>query len=100
MRVVLMQRYECRVVIIVSRNKYTLLLTLLPCLFIIYFVLILVSNYTAWNEGRGGVVSVATGYGLDGPVIESRRGQDFLHRYRLALGPIKWVLGKTARVWR
>jgi hypothetical protein len=51
------------------------------------------SNYTAWNEGWSSVVGVATSYGLDGPGIESRREQDFLHRYRSGLGPIKWVLG-------
>jgi hypothetical protein len=32
------------------------------------------SNYTAWNEGRGSIVGVATSYGLDGPGIESRPG--------------------------
>ena len=31
--------------------------------------------------------SIATGYGLDGPGIESRWGRDFLHQSRLALGP-------------
>ena len=32
-------------------------------------------------------VGIATGYGLDGPGIESRWGRDFLHLSRLALGP-------------
>ena len=40
------------------------------------------SNYTAWNEGRGSIVGVATGYGLHGPGIESRRRRDFPHRSR------------------
>jgi hypothetical protein len=32
-------------------------------------------------------VGIATGYGLDGPVIESWWGQDFPHLPRLKLGP-------------
>ena len=32
-------------------------------------------------------VSIATGYGLDGPGIESRWGRDFPHLSRPALGP-------------
>jgi hypothetical protein len=35
----------------------------------------------------GGSVGIATGYGLDGPGIESRWGRDFLHLSRPALGP-------------
>jgi len=40
-------------------------------------------------EGRepGGVVGLATGYGLDGPGIKSRWGRDFPHLSRPALGP-------------
>jgi hypothetical protein len=37
--------------------------------------------------GPGSVVGVATGYGLDGPGIESRWGRDFPHLSRPALGP-------------
>ena len=37
--------------------------------------------------GPGSVVGIATGYGLDGPGIESRWGRDFLHLSRPALGP-------------
>jgi hypothetical protein len=33
------------------------------------------------------VVGMATGYGLDGPGIESRWGRDFSHLSRPALGP-------------
>ena len=38
-------------------------------------------------RGPGSVVGIATGYGLDGPGIESRWGRDFLHLSRSALGP-------------
>ena len=41
-----------------------------------------------FKSGPGSVVSVATGYGLDGPGIEYRwGGRDFPHLSRLALGP-------------
>jgi hypothetical protein len=37
--------------------------------------------------GPGSSVGIATGYGLDGPEIESRWGRDFLHLSKPALGP-------------
>jgi len=51
-----------------------------------------------WDRcGPGSIVSMATGYGLDGPGIESQWGRDFLHLSELALGPtqppVQWVLG-------
>jgi hypothetical protein len=48
-------------------------------------------------RGRGSSVGIAIRYGLDGPGIESRLGQDFPHPSRPALGynqpPIQWVPG-------
>ena len=47
--------------------------------------------------GLGSVVGIATGYGLDGPGIESRWGRNFPHLSRPTLGstqpPVRWVPG-------
>jgi hypothetical protein len=49
------------------------------------------------QRGRDSSVGIATGYGLDGPGIESRWGRDFSHTSRPALGPtqppVQWVPG-------
>ena len=59
--------------------------------------------------GRGSSVSTATGYGLDGPGIESRRGRDFPDMSRPVLGPTQppiqrvtglFPRGKAAGAWR
>jgi len=46
---------------------------------------------------RDSSVGIATGYGLDGPGIESLWGRDFPHLSRPALGPrqppVEWVPG-------
>ena len=39
------------------------------------------------KSGPDSSVGIAIGYGLDGPGIESRWGQDFPHLSRPALGP-------------
>jgi hypothetical protein len=58
--------------------------------------------------GRDSSVGIATRYGLNGLVFESRWGRDFPHPSRLELGPtqppVQWVpglsRGKAAGVWR
>jgi hypothetical protein len=42
---------------------------------------------TLKDVGLDSVTGIATGYGLDGPGIESWWGQDFLHLSRPTLGP-------------
>jgi len=52
---------------------------------------------TIFGSGPGSSVGIVTGYGLDGPGIESRWGRDFPHVSRPALGPtqppVQWVPG-------
>ena len=51
---------------------------------------------TLFTSGLDNVVGIATGYGLDGPGIETQWGRDFPHLSRPALGPpIQWLLSPT-----
>jgi len=60
-----------------------------------YFLLF--SHAHVIKGGPGSVLGIVTGYGLDGPGIESQWGRDFLHLSKPALGsnqpPLQWVQG-------
>ena len=45
--------------------------------------------------GPGSIVSITTGYGLDGPGIKSRWRRNFPHLSRWP--PVQWVLGLSHR---
>jgi hypothetical protein len=51
-------------------------------------------------SGPGNVVGIGTGYGLDGPGVESRWGRDFLHLSRPALGPTQPPVQCVPRFFR
>jgi hypothetical protein len=55
-----------------------------PCFYIVSFVYIY--SYLLCLCGSGSSVGIATGYGLDGPGIESGWGRDFTRLSRPALG--------------
>jgi hypothetical protein len=55
---------------------------------------LLLRRYYLW-WGRDSSAGIATGYGQDGPGIESQWGRDFSHMSRPVLGPaqppVQWV---------
>ena len=67
--------------------------------------LFLVTSYLGlslmWFSGPGSLVGITTGYGLDGPWIESRWRRHFPHMSRPALGStlpsLQWVPGLSRR---
>jgi hypothetical protein len=46
-----------------------------------------IRHHTLGLSGPVSSVGIATDYGMDGPVIESRWGRDFSHKSRPVLGP-------------
>jgi hypothetical protein len=82
-----------------------------PCIF--YYSVLWPPNAQLFNKlshsymfrrGPGSVVGTATGYGLDGPGVESRWGRDFPHLSRPALEPtqppVQWGTGSFPGVKR
>jgi len=68
----------------------------LPITYYLVNITIFTNDYKL-QRGRDSLISIATGYGLDGPGIEPRWGRDFPHLSRLALEPtqphVQWVPG-------
>jgi len=79
---------HCRISQALLLNRHVAVNTLLDILTELFSV-------SLNSGGLGSVVGIATGYGLDGPGIESRWRREFLHLFRRALGPtqlpIQWV---------
>jgi len=49
------------------------------------------------DSGPGSSVGIATGYGLDGPEIESRWGRDFPHSASYTMGTVSFPGVKSVR---
>jgi hypothetical protein len=57
------------------------------------FILNHILGRSLLKRGPDSSFGIGTGYGLDGPEIESRWGRDFLHLSRPALHPASCTMG-------
>jgi hypothetical protein len=71
------------------QNRFDNAVRILMSLFILYCF---INGKVISNDGPGSSVGMATGYGLDGPGIESRWGRDFPHLSRPA-HPASYTMG-------
>jgi hypothetical protein len=95
----------CCLLFCVHSSCYCSLFLLLCIVLDALFIVIVTSHrycliYTLIS-GPGSSVGIASGYGLDGPGIESRWGRDFSHTSRPAMeptqAPVQWVPGLSRR---
>ena len=79
------------IILLHSHKNGVVIIIIIIIIIIFIFIIIII------NVGRDGSVGIATRYGLDVPIIESRWGRDFPHVYNPALGPtqphVQWVAG-------
>jgi len=60
----------------------------------------IINSVTVRCVGPGSVVSIATGYGLDGPGIECQWRRDFPHLSRPTLGPTQLPVQSVPGLFR
>jgi hypothetical protein len=94
--------YGCTTVLLLA-NNFRMFRPLLQQTVLEFAEVYIVLNYycSVFAGGPGSVVGIETGYGLDGPGIESQWGRDFRHLSRPALGPtqppVQWALCLSGR---